>query len=207
MSTACIDILYTKQYVCRTDGVQNFCTVAAMISASERLKKLRMAADPPISIRRMADELGIGFPRYAYFEDSKRFKKRELPIDLTRKIAGVLALRGIDPAQVMQLAGLRDDEAEPEAQAIEAGKPDVQYVTMSVVLPSEAALTDMFEGLLAFVPEGASRAEAARILAQRLPTGFAATGSFAPGQGKAPTPEGATVPPPPAKDHPSSSRP
>lgn len=206
MPRTCIDILYTRQYVCRTDGVQNFCTVSAMVSASERLKKLRMAADPPISIRRMAEELGIGFPRYAYFEDSKRFKKRELPIDLTRKIAEVLALRGIAPAQVMLLAGLREDEAEPEAQAIEAAKPDVQYINMAVVLPSEAALTDMFEGLLAFVPEGASRAEAARILAQRLPTGFAATGSFAPGQSTAPAPEGAAVSPPPAKDHRASSR-
>lgn len=56
----------------------------------------------------------------------------------------------------------------------------VQTVALPVVLPSVADLTEMFEGLLAVVPEGASREEAAQILAERLPSGFAAIGFAAP---------------------------
>ncbi|PNU04297.1 hypothetical protein A8V01_21245 [Novosphingobium guangzhouense] len=124
----------------------------------------------------MAEELGIGHSRYAYFEDPKRFKKRELPLDLTRQIAAVLSRRGVEPADVMALAGLSDAEAEPEARAVEAARPAVTYFTVQAVMPSEAALAAMFETLLALIPAEASRAEAARILAQQLPVGFGAIG-------------------------------
>jgi len=121
----------------------------------------------------MAAALELPLGTYSAYESS-RYKKPTLPLELTRKIASVLADYGVDPAEVMQLAGLSDTEAQPEAHAIEAAKPDVQFVTMAVALPSEAALTEMFQSLLSVVPEGASRAETARILAQRLPSGFAA---------------------------------
>ncbi|MDH4743140.1 hypothetical protein OMP43_03805 [Sphingomonas sp. CBMAI 2297] len=49
----------------------------------------------------------------------------------------------------------------------------LQFVTMRVALPSEAALTRMFEGLLLPLDHELSRAELARILAQRLPIGLA----------------------------------
>lgn len=124
----------------------------------------------------MAEELGIGYSRYAYFEDEKRYKKATLPLEMTRAIADVLARHGVDAAEVMALAGLKDAEAEPEARKIEAAKPSVQFVSLPVMLPSEDALADMFETLLALVPEDANRPEAARILAQRLPSGFAGIG-------------------------------
>jgi hypothetical protein len=149
-------------------------------SVNSRLKKLRVSAVPPLSVRKMAEALDIGSSRYAYFEDPKRFKKDALPIDLTRRIADVLSRHGIDPLEAMQLAGLNEGEAEPEARAIEAAKPTAQFVTLSVALPSEDALADMFASLLALIPPEASRAEAARILAQRLPAGFAAIGPVAP---------------------------
>lgn len=131
----------------------------------------------------MAEELGIGYSRYAYFEDEKRYKKATLPLEMTRAIADVLARHGLDAAEVMALAGLKDVEAEPEARKIEAAKPSVQFVSLPVMLPSEDALADMFETLLALVPENATRTEAARILAQRLPSGFAGIGPVAVDQG------------------------
>lgn len=160
-----------------------------MKSAAEKLKELRLSAVPRISIRKLAEEAGIGFPRYSYFEDPKRYKKRELPIDVTRQIAAVLSQRGVDPAEVMLLAGLNEGETEPEARAIESARPAVQYVPLQVALPSEAALREMFAKLLVLVPEGSSRDETARILAQWLPSGFAGIGPYLPdpGAGASPT--------------------
>jgi len=141
-----------------------------------RLKRLRLAANPKLTIRAMADELGIGFSRYSYFEDPKRFKKRALPLDLVRQIAAVLSRRGVDAAEVMKLAGLTDNEAGPEAREINAARPKVHFFTAQVALPSEAALAAMLEPIMALVPRDASPAEAARILARRLPAGLAAIG-------------------------------
>jgi transcriptional regulator with XRE-family HTH domain len=151
-------------------------------AVSDRLKELRKSAIPTLSIRKMAEELGIGHSRYAYFEDPRRFKKAALPIEFTRQIADVLQRYNVDPAEVMKLAGLSDTEVEPEARNIEAGLPQAHYISLPILLPSEAALTDMFETMLALIPEGASRAEAAQILAQRLPAGFAAIGPILPAQ-------------------------
>lgn len=156
---------------------------AVMKTVCDRLKELRISAVPTLSIRRMADELGISHTRYVYFEDPKRFKKAALPIDLTRQIAVVLQKYGVDPAEVMKLAGLSEVEAEPEGQQIEKAKPTAQYVSVSMLFPSEAALTDMFESLLAIVPKDATRYEAAQILARLLPAGFAAIGPVAPDNG------------------------
>lgn len=140
------------------------------------LKKLRLSAVPSLSIRVAAEKLGMGHTSYNFYENPNAYKKPHLPIDFARKVAAVFAEYGIDPAEVMKLAGLKDSEAEPEARVIEASRPSIQFVSLPVALPSEAALADMFESLLALVPPDASRAEAARILAQRLPSGFAAIG-------------------------------
>lgn len=165
------------------------------------LKALRQRAKPALSIRKMAEELDIGYSRYAYFEDEKRYKKPALPLDLTRAIADVLSRYGVDPADVMKLAGLTDSEAEPEAREIEAQRPVAQFATMTVALPSEAALTDMFESLLSLIPPDATRAEAAQILARRLPSGFAACGPLALDQLSAPMPAASTAVQSPATDH------
>lgn len=177
-----------------------------MPSVGPKLKSLRSRAKPTLTIRKMADELGIGYSRYAYFEDEKRYKKVTLPLDLTRAIADVLDRYGVDPAEVMKLAGLNDAEAEPEAREIEAARPQVHFVSFPVALPSEAALADMFESLLALVPADATRAEAARILAQRLPSGFAAIGPFALDPGSAHVTGTATLQSP-ATDHPAPAPP
>jgi hypothetical protein len=178
-----------------------------MKTAAEKLKELRLSAVPPISIRKMAEEVGIGFPRYSYLEDPKRYKKRELPIDVTRQIAAVLSERGVDPAEVMLLAGLNETEAEPEGRAVEAARAPVQYVSLQVALPSEAALREMFAKLLVLVPDGASKGETAEILARWLPSGFAGIGPYLPDPGAASLPAGDVLPRSAATDDHESPRP
>jgi hypothetical protein len=168
-----------------------------MPSAADNLKALRLTARPKLSLRKTADLLGLGHSSYGFYENPNLFKKPHLPIDLTRKIAAVFAEYGIDPAEVMKLAGLTEAEAEPEARDIEAARPTIHHVTLQVALPSEAALRDMFRSLLVLVPEGATKDETAEILAQWLPSGFAGIGPYQPDQGSAP----ATV----ADAHPRSS--
>jgi hypothetical protein len=171
-----------------------------------QLRDLRMTASPRLSVRGMAAELDMPLGTYANYE-SARYKKTSLPLDLTRQIAAVLARRNVDPAEVMKLAGLSEAEAEPEGRAVEAALPQVQYVSLQLALPSEAALRDMFLGLLALIPEGSSRYEAAEILAQRLPTGFAAIGPVVIAPGLAEAPADAAVPQPHARAHPEPGQP
>lgn len=176
-----------------------------MALLSTRLRDLRMTAVPRLSVRAMAAALDLPLGTYSNYESS-RYKKATIPLDLTRRIAAILARHGVDPSEVMKLAGLVEGEAEPEARAIEAAKPQVQFVTCTMVFPSEDALADMFSSLLALIPPEASRAEAARILAQRLPAGFAAIGPVAPDQGRVSMPAADEVVQFLATDHPELPR-
>lgn len=175
-----------------------------MPSVGPKLKSLRLRAKPALTIRKMAEELGIGYSRYAYFEDAKRYKKPTLPLDLTRAIADVLDRHGIDPAEVMKLAGLKEAEAEPEARDIEAQRPTLISIHLPVVLPSEAALRDMFRSLLVLIPDEATKDEAAEILARRLPSGLAAIGPLSLDQVSVASLEAGEVARSPATDRPAS---
>ncbi len=177
-----------------------------MPSIAPELKKLRLSAHPSLSMRQAAQKLEMGHSSYALYENPNTYKKAFLPIDFARKVAAVFANHGIDPADVMKLAGLTNSEAEPEAREIEAALPVYQFATLSVALPSENALADMFQTMLVAVPATASRAEAARILAQLLPSGFASIGRAAlvPGIGVRTGGEAATRSP--AKDDPGSEQ-
>ena len=62
-----------------------------------------------------------------------------------------------------------DHDAPPPAPA-----PVVQFVTMPVAWPSEAALAQMFEAFLEIAGDDLSRAELANELAQQLPIGLSA---------------------------------
>jgi hypothetical protein len=64
----------------------------------------------------------------------------------------------------MKLAGLNEGEAEPEAAAIEAARPQVQFVSLQLALPSEAALRDMFRSMLVLIPEGLQRTKPLKFL-------------------------------------------
>ena len=178
---------------------------SGMPSVAPLLKQLRLSAEPPISMRQTAQKLGIGHTSYGVYENPNTYKKAHLPIDLARRLAAIFADHGIDPAEVMKLAGLNDEETVPEARAIEAARPQVQYVALQLALPNEAALRDMFRSLLVLIPEGASLDEAAEILARRLPTGLAAIGPVLLDAMSAASPEGGTVPQDPATDRPAST--
>ncbi|WP_156679367.1 hypothetical protein [Sphingomonas profundi] len=78
----------------------------------------------------MADKLGVPTSSYARYEDANDFKKPHLPLEFARKVAVILADRGIDPADVMALAGVGADEFQP--------------VQLSA---SEERLVDRFRGL------------------------------------------------------------
>ena len=58
----------------------------------------------------MAALLGMDHSTYVFYERPSRFKKARLPIDMTRRIAGVLADRGVPSEEVMALAGVGDDD-------------------------------------------------------------------------------------------------
>lgn len=158
--------------------VRKFRTLSDMPPVGSKLKALRLRAKPTLSIRKIADELQIPHASYQFYERDDGYKKPFLPIDFARRVAAILAARGVDAGEVMALAGLTDAEVEPEAREIESQRPTIQFVSFPVALPSEIALRDMFESLLTLVPEGASRAETAQILARRLPAGFAGIGPF-----------------------------
>ncbi|WP_079731205.1 hypothetical protein [Novosphingobium mathurense] len=147
-----------------------------MSSVTIKLRELRKSAAPRITVRRMAELLDMPLGTYARYESEGGYKKPFLPMDFTRRVAAVLSDYKVDPAEVMKLAGLTDGEVEPEAREIEAQKPTQFCVTLPVILPSEAALRDMFRSLLVMVPDGASKDEVAEILARRLPSGLAAIG-------------------------------
>jgi hypothetical protein len=158
---------------------------APMPSIAPELKKLRLTAKPAISMRQTAAKLGLGHSSYALYENPNTYKKSFLPIDFARKLAVVFSEHGIDPSDVMKLAGLTDSEAEPEARDIESQRPTIIHVSLPVAMPSEVALRDMFENLLMLIPDGTTQAEAAGILARRLPAALAGIGPIALDQGSA----------------------
>lgn len=169
-----------------------------------KLKELRLRAQPSLSIRKMAEMLEIPYASYAFYEREHGYKKPFLPMTLARQVAAVLARYGVDPAEVMTLAGLTDAEAEPEARDIEAQLPTLVSINLPVVLPSEAALRDMFRSLLVLVPDGATKDEAAAILARRLPSGLAAIGPLSLDQASVASLVSGEVARSPATDRPAS---
>ena len=76
-----------------------------------------------------------------------------------------------------------------------------QHISLPVLFPSAADLKEMFEGLLAAVPAGSTREEAAQILAERLPAGFAAIGFAAPALDSSGAPVRGKAPRSREKDH------
>lgn len=73
---------------------------------NERLKELRGRARPKLSVREMAGKLGMSHPGYYFYERKGGFKQPYLPVDLATRIANILDQRGVDPDEVMTLAGV-----------------------------------------------------------------------------------------------------
>lgn len=70
----------------------------------DRLKDIRNRAG--LTVRAIAHLMDMSSSGYSHYENPARFKDAFLPMDIARKIAAITAPRGIDPAEVMALAGL-----------------------------------------------------------------------------------------------------
>lgn len=90
-----------------------------------RLKELREGAR--VSVREFAKRLDMAPGSYKHYED--RYKRRYLPRDFAEQVARELAKEGVDPAQVMALAG--DDGL----AVVEPGEP----------APAGAAMVPIFD--------------------------------------------------------------
>jgi|SRR5579863_975974 len=69
-----------------------------------RLKELRRQAR--LSVRELADELGMPHSTYASYED--KFKRPFLPMEIGRKLSVVLAKHGVEKGDVLALTGAPD---------------------------------------------------------------------------------------------------
>lgn len=145
-----------------------------MTLSHEKMRSLR--ARSGLSMRAFAAQLGAPLDtRYPYYEE-KRFTG-PLPIDAARQIASALQPFGIEPREVLELAGLSDDEVERAASAVE---PALQYIRLDVALPSATALTRMFETMLEEDVPADRRDALARKLALRLPAALQRASSAPP---------------------------
>lgn len=159
----------------------------------EKMRALR--ARSGLSMRAFASRLGSPLDtRYAYYEE-KRFTG-PLPIDAARRIAAALMPFGVDPAEVLALAGLSADEAEAAPALAE---PPIQYVRLDVALPNADALTRMFETMLEKELPPSRRDALARNLALRLPTALQRASGSQPARVRGAGHGGDADPPPPAK--------
>ncbi len=85
-----------------------------------RLKRLREATTPKLSIRAVAEVLDLPPSSYAFYEDPKGFKKTVLPIDLAKSLADLFSRHGVSKADVLALAGVRENftpQSEPQQLA------------------------------------------------------------------------------------------
>ncbi len=129
----------------------------------ETMRALR--ARSGLSMRAFAARLGAPLDtRYAYYEE-KRFTGL-LPVDAARQIAAALQACGVEPQEVLALAGLSADESGAE---MAAAAPLVQWIRLDVALPNAAALTRMFETMLEEDVPADARDALAQKLALRLP--------------------------------------
>jgi hypothetical protein len=67
----------------------------------------------------MAERLAMPWSSYTRYETPSAFKKRHLPVDLARRIAAILADHGIDPSDVMRLAGVEGPQPDFTLSAAE----------------------------------------------------------------------------------------
>ncbi len=76
-----------------------------------RLKQMREACEPRLTVRATADALDMPSSTYAAYEDPKKFKKPTLPVPLAKKLATLFSAHGIDAGDVLALAGMNEEGA------------------------------------------------------------------------------------------------
>ena len=92
--------------------------------AARKLKQLRQRAG--LSIREVAHALGMEHgSSYQHYED--RFRKAHLPLDLMRKLMPILGKGGVEPAELLALAGVdARNPAETERTMLRIDELDVR---------------------------------------------------------------------------------
>lgn len=75
--------------------------MAEISQVARRLKALREQTG--LSMRAVADALGWTLTRYQHYED--RYKRAYLPVELARELAELFGRHGVEPRQVLELAG------------------------------------------------------------------------------------------------------
>jgi SOS-response transcriptional repressor LexA len=80
-----------------------------MESVTLRLKRLRESATPRVTQKALAEALGMPTSTYTAYEDPSKFKKPILPLDFAKRVADHLSRFKVDPAAVLELAGLDGD--------------------------------------------------------------------------------------------------
>ena len=144
-----------------------------MQKIGDQLKALRKQAN--VSVREMAAELGIpNHSGYSYYE-GPRFKGW-LEVEFARRVADILARKGVEPGRVLALAGLQEQEVENEEALARVRRiAPMTFVSLPVRLPSEASLTRMFDGMFQAAGREDLSDELAQRLAQLLPAALGAT--------------------------------
>jgi phage repressor protein C with HTH and peptisase S24 domain len=85
-----------------------------------RLKRLREMTDPKLSVRALADKLGMPSSTYAAYEDPNKYKKALLPQQMAHDLADVLTQHGVPRDAALALGGLDSSgalERSPESLA------------------------------------------------------------------------------------------
>ncbi|MEH3106840.1 MAG: helix-turn-helix transcriptional regulator [Sphingomonas fennica] len=76
---------------------------------NQQLRYLRECARPRLTVRAIAELLNISPSAYHAYESERRFKQRYLPMGLTLRLARILGDHGVNPDEVMLLAGVGAD--------------------------------------------------------------------------------------------------
>lgn len=109
----------------------------------------------------MAEKLAMPWSTYMRYETRARYKKALLPLDLTRRIAAVLADHGVDPAEVMALAGVGLDEV--PAPELSAGEEQLLDDFRELTPEQQAVLRELVNTMRAARPSDTPQAQSASV--------------------------------------------
>lgn len=132
----------------------------------EKLKALRQKTE--MSVRMVASELGFEtHSKYSYYE-SKRFKG-PLPLKLAKQLAAMWEYLGVEPYEVLELAGMQRDNAISEYAASQALNHQ-PFIELRVFFPDTESLELMFVQMLTVMGKSELADKVVRGLALLLPT-------------------------------------
>jgi transcriptional regulator with XRE-family HTH domain len=115
------------------------------MTVAQKLKEIRQRSG--LSVRGLADALGIPASSYQHYE-SKKYTKRYLDMGLCSNLAKIFGNLGIDPDEVMTLAGFQtpagtQDHNEPKNSGIAPGIEVLSGIAKKHIMPRD----DMTKGV------------------------------------------------------------